>query len=56
MQDLLAELYHRRKRHDEAMSLIWLQFEKHPCLAAYQHLKKHAVRCKQWLACGASRR
>jgi uncharacterized Zn finger protein len=48
LQDLLAELYHRRKRHDEAMSLIWLQFEKRPCLAAYQHLKKHAVRCKQW--------
>ena len=48
LQDLLAELYHRRKRHDEAMSLIWLQFEKRPCLVAYQHLKKHAVRCKQW--------
>jgi uncharacterized Zn finger protein len=25
LQDLLAELYHRQKRHDEAMSLIWLQ-------------------------------
>jgi uncharacterized Zn finger protein len=50
LQDLLAELYHRHKRHDEAMSLIWLQFEKRPCLAAYQHLKKHADRCKQWPA------
>lgn len=50
LQDLLAELYHRRKRHDEAMSLIWLQFEKHPGLRAYQHLKKHADRCKQWPA------
>jgi hypothetical protein len=48
LQDLLAELYHRRKRHDEAMSLIWLQFKKHPGLPAYQHLKKHADRCKQW--------
>ena len=48
LQDLLAELYHRRKRHDEAMSLIWLQFEKRPCLVAYQHLKKHADRSKQW--------
>ena len=48
LQDLLAELYHRRKRHDEAMSLIWLQFEKHPSLTAYQHLRKHADRCKQW--------
>jgi uncharacterized Zn finger protein len=48
LQDLLAELYHLRKRHDEAMSLVWLQFEKRPCLVAYKHLKKHAVRCKQW--------
>ena len=48
LQNLLAELYHRRKRHDEAMSLIWRQFKKHPGLSAYQHLKKHADRCKQW--------
>ena len=34
------------ERHQQ----IWLQFEKRPCLAAYQHLKKHAVRCKQWRA------
>ncbi|GMQ83687.1 MAG: SWIM zinc finger family protein [Gammaproteobacteria bacterium] len=50
LQDLLAELYHRRKRHDEAMSLVWLQFERRPCLVAYQHLKKHADRSKQWRA------
>ena len=50
LQDLLAELYHRCKRHDEAMSLIWPQFEKHPGLPAYKHLKKHADRCNQWPA------
>ncbi|MEN8207257.1 MAG: DUF6880 family protein [Pseudomonadota bacterium] len=44
LQDFLAGLYHRRKRHDEAMTLIWPQFEKSPCLASYQHLKKHADR------------
>ncbi len=48
LQDLLAELYHRRKRHDEAMSLIWFQFERRSSLAAFQHLKKHADRSKQW--------
>jgi uncharacterized Zn finger protein len=48
LQDLLADLYHRRKRHDEAMSLVWSQFERRPGLAAFQHLKKHADRCKQW--------
>lgn len=48
LQDILAGLYHRRKRHDEAMALIWSQFEKSPCLASYQHLKKHADRNKSW--------
>ncbi len=48
LQDLLAELYHRRKRHDEAMALIWSQFEQHPGLATYQKLKTHADRSKRW--------
>lgn len=48
LQDLLAELYHRSKRHKEAMALIWLQFERHPGLMSYQKLKKHADRNKAW--------
>jgi uncharacterized Zn finger protein len=48
LQDFLADLYHRRKRHDEAMALIWPQFERHPALGNYQKLKKHADRCKRW--------
>ena len=48
LRDFLADLYHRRKRHDEAMALIWPQFENNPGLGAYQHLKKHADRCKAW--------
>jgi len=48
LQDFLADLYHRRKRHDEAMALIWPRFEQHPGLGNYQHLKKHADRCKCW--------
>ncbi|MEN8179101.1 MAG: DUF6880 family protein [Pseudomonadota bacterium] len=48
LQDLLADLYHRRKRHAEAMALIWPQFERHPGLVTYQKLKKHADRNKSW--------
>ncbi len=48
LQDLLAELYHRRKRHEEAMALIWPQFERQTGLINYQKLKKHADRNKTW--------
>ncbi|MCU7838981.1 MAG: SWIM zinc finger family protein [Candidatus Thiodiazotropha sp. (ex Troendleina suluensis)] len=48
LQDLLAELYHRRKRHEEAMALIWPQFERQTGLMSYQKLKKHADRNKTW--------
>jgi len=48
LQDFLADLYHRRKRHDEAMALIWPQLERRPCLENYQKLKKHADRSKTW--------
>jgi len=48
LQDLLAELYHRRKCHAEAMALIWPQFEQCPGPGTYKHLKKHADRDKSW--------
>ncbi|MBA1331189.1 hypothetical protein QQ73_08500, partial [Candidatus Endoriftia persephone str. Guaymas] len=48
LQDLLADMYHRRKRYDEAMTLIWPQFEQRPYLSNYQKLKKHADRYKHW--------
>lgn len=48
LQDLLADLYHRRRRHDEAMALIWPQFERHSNLKNYQKVKKHADRSKGW--------
>jgi hypothetical protein len=50
LQDFLADLYHRRKRHADAMALIWPQFEQNPCLETYQHLKAHADRGKHWSA------
>jgi uncharacterized Zn finger protein len=48
LNDFLADLYHRRKRHDEAMALIWPQFEAYPTLGHYQKLKQHANRNKTW--------
>jgi len=48
LQDFLADLYHRRKRHADAMALIWPQFVQNPCLETYQHLKRHADRGKRW--------
>lgn len=48
LQDFLADLYHRRKRHDEAMALIWPQFKQHPGLENYQKLKKNADHGKDW--------
>ncbi|RPI11790.1 MAG: hypothetical protein EHM71_00035 [Zetaproteobacteria bacterium] len=50
LQDFLAEEYHRRKRHDEAMALIWAQCDSQPYLEAYKKLKQHADRIGQWSA------
>jgi uncharacterized Zn finger protein len=48
LQDFLAEEYHRRKRHDEAMALIWAQYMARPDLDIYQKLKQHADRIDRW--------
>ncbi len=50
LREFLAEEYHRRKRHDEAMALVWAEFAESPRLAQYENLKKHADRIGQWPA------
>jgi uncharacterized Zn finger protein len=45
-----AEEYHRLRRSNEAMALIWAEFAEHPNLGLYQELKSHADRCKEWFA------
>jgi len=45
---LLADLYHRSGRHEEAMSIIWARFEHRPCLATFQNLKNHADQNNSW--------
>lgn len=48
LQEFVADEYHRLKRHDEAMSLMWRLFTDQPGLESYRELKQHADRCKQW--------
>ena len=48
LNEFLANEYHNRNLHNQAMELIWQDFTRWPDLAFYQHLKKHADRCNQW--------
>ena len=48
LREFLANAYHRRKRHDEAMALIWTDFGDSPGLEQYQKLKEHADRAGDW--------
>jgi uncharacterized Zn finger protein len=44
LSDFLADEYHRRGRHAEAMDLIWAQYAESPGLGTYQKLQAHALR------------
>lgn len=44
LRAFLADAYHDRGRHDEAMALIWQAFADQPSFTAYQTLKRHAER------------
>jgi uncharacterized Zn finger protein len=48
LRDFVAELYHDRGRHGEAMDLAWEAFTKRPDLRSYQALKGHADKAAAW--------
>ena len=48
LREFLAKEYHRLKRHDEAMALIWKEFVESPDLDGYQQLKSHAEQFNGW--------
>ncbi len=48
LREFLAEEYHRRKRHDEAIKVVWDGFAGSPGLDEYKKLKKSADRAAQW--------
>ncbi len=44
--DFLAQEYHRRKRHDEAMRIVWNRFETGITFSNYQTLRENADKVK----------
>jgi len=48
LREFLAGEYHHRKRHEEAMALIWAEFTESPALDRYRILKGHADRVGLW--------
>ncbi|NLF29529.1 MAG: hypothetical protein GX591_01435 [Planctomycetes bacterium] len=48
LEAFVADEYHRRGRHDEAMAVMWRQFQRDPDLRTYARLKEHADRAGQW--------
>jgi uncharacterized Zn finger protein len=48
LREFLANEYHGRNRHDEAMKLIWQDFVERPGLESYRTLKIHANKHESW--------
>lgn len=48
LREFGAEEYHRRRRHDDAMSLMWAEFSERPFLETYKTLEKHAKKAGAW--------
>ena len=48
LRAFIANEYHRLKRHDDAISLIWTDFTDITGLEQYKSLKVHADRISQW--------
>jgi len=46
--EFVAEEYHRRGRHDEAMDLIWTEFCRFQSLTGYRELRAHAKKAGNW--------
>jgi len=48
LREFAAEEYHRRRRHDEAMKLMWAAFSERPFLETYKTLEEHARKAGAW--------
>jgi len=48
LQDFLVKEYHRRKRHDDALALVWTAFAEYPNLDPYKKLKQSAEKAHKW--------
>ena len=48
LREFAAEQYHRRRRHDDAVKLMWAEFSERPALETYRELERHARKAKNW--------
>jgi uncharacterized Zn finger protein len=48
LREFAAEEYHRRRRHEDAMRLMWAEFSERPYLHAYKTLERHAKKARSW--------
>lgn len=48
LREFIAEVYHRRGRHDEAMAMAWEAFAERPDFGMYRMLEEHARKARQW--------
>lgn len=48
LREFVAREYHRRRRHAEAVKLLWLNFTDHLCLDNYAKLKASADKINAW--------
>jgi uncharacterized Zn finger protein len=49
LREFAAEEYHRRRRHDDAMKLMWAEFSERPFLETYKKLESHAKKASEWM-------
>ena len=48
LREFAAEEYHRRRRHDDAMNLMWAEYVERPGLESYGTLERHAKKAGSW--------
>lgn len=48
LREFAADEYHSRRRHDEAMKLMWAEFSERPILETYKTLERHAKKAGAW--------
>ena len=48
LREFAAQEYHRRRRHDDAMNLLWAEFMERPFLESYTTLEAHGKKAGAW--------
>jgi uncharacterized Zn finger protein len=48
LREFAAEEYHRRRRHEDAMKLMWAEFSERPHVETYRTLERHAKKSGNW--------